>query len=455
MPEETAARIVDPGIRELLSTESLWQSWLDVEVALARAEADLDIIPAASAEEIARKAKLDLLDLDAVRDGLARTGHSLVPLIWELDRICEGEVGGHVHWGATTQNITQTGLLLSLKRAHLIITRQLAELLLVLADLAERTRDMLIPARTHGQHAVPTTFGLKVSVWIDEYARHLDRLRQCEDRVFVTMLGGAAGTLASLGAAGLDVQAKMAEYLGLPAMRNPARTLYDHQAEYVTVLGLMAATGGKVGREIFTLMQQEFGEVEEPVPPGTVGSSTMPQKRNPKLAQDLIAAAAEARALVPLALEAVEAEHEADRTNSLMMTRAITQSAILTGDMLATLNVMLGGLSVFPDQMRKNLDLSDGLIMGEALMLELGRAIGRQHAHDVIYDAAQAAATSDATFRELLAADPRITDTLAAEQVDALLDPARYTGLSAEMAQDGARYAREIAHAVGANRGKA
>ena len=445
MPEETAARIDDPGIRDLLSTESLWQSWLDVEVALARAEADLDIIPAASADEIAAKAKLDLLDLDAVRDGLARTGHSLVPLIWELDRICEGDVGGHVHWGATTQNITQTGLLLSLKRVHTVITVQLADLLHVLADLAERTSDMLIPARTHGQHAVPTTFGLKVSVWIDEYARHLERLRQCEDRVFVTMLGGAAGTLASLGEPGLDVQARMAEYLDMPAMRNPARTLYDHQAEYVTILGLMAATGGKVGREVFTLMQQEFGEVEEPVPPGTVGSSTMPQKRNPKLAQDLIAAAAEARALVPLALEAVEAEHEADRTNSLMMTRALTQSAILTGDMLATLNAMLGGLAVFPDRMRRNLDLSDGLIMGEALMLELGRVIGRQRAHDVIYDAAQAAATSDTTFRELLAADPRVTDTLAADQVDELLDPARYTGLSAKLAKDGARHAREIA----------
>lgn len=445
MPEETAARIDDPGIRAGLSTESLWQAWLDVEVALARAEADLGIIPATSAEEIARKAKLDLLDLDAVREGLATTGHSLVPLIWELDRICDGDVGGHVHWGATTQNITQTGLLLCLKRVHGIILEQLSALLGILANLAERTSDMLIPARTHGQHAVPTTFGLKVSVWIDEYARHVERLRQCEDRVFVTMLGGAAGTLASLGDAGLDVQAKMADYLDMPAMRNPARTLYDHQAEYVSLLGLMAATGGKVGREIFTLMQQEFGEVEEPVPPGTVGSSTMPQKRNPKLAQDLIAAAAEVRALVPLALEAVEAEHEADRTNSLMMSRAITQSAILTGDILATLNTMLGGLSVFPERMRANLDLSDGLIMGEALMLELGREIGRQRAHDVIYDAAQAAATSDSSFRELLAADPRVTEQLTPEAVDALLDPSRYTGLSARMAVDGARYARAIA----------
>ena len=445
MPEETAARIDDPGIRALFTTEAQWQAWLDVEVALAEAQAELDIIPQRAAVEIAQKAKIEQLNLDAVREGLDRTGHSLVPLIWELDRICADDVGGHIHWGATTQNITQTGLLLNLRRAHRIVLDQLCDLLEVLADLAERTKDMLMPARTHGQHAVPATFGLKVSVWIDEYARHVERLRQCESRVFVTMLGGAAGTLASLGADGLEVQRRMAARLGMTAMTNPARTLYDHQAEYVSLLGLIGATGGKVGREIYTLMQQEFGEVEEPVPPGTVGSSTMPQKRNPKLAQDLIAAAAEVRSLVPLALEAVQAEHEADRTNSLMMSRALTQSVITTGDMLATLRTMLGGLAVFPERMRRNLDLSDGLIMGEALMLELGRAIGRQRAHDVVYDAAQAAATSDASFRALLAADPSVTEKLTTAEIDDLLDPARYAGLSEVFAVEGARRARGVA----------
>src|SRR5687768_12815788 len=403
--EPTSLRIPDPGVRALFTEAARFQSWLDVEAALATAQAELGIIPEAAAREIVRKAHLSFLDLGAVKAGLARTGHPLVPLIWELDRACEGDAGGFAHWGATTQNITQTGHLLQVRRAHRIFLRQLAAILTALADLAERTQDVLLPGRTHGQHAVPATFGFKVAVWIDELGRHVERLRGCESRVFVAMLGGGAGTLASLGEPGLATQEKMAARLGLRPMPMPARTIGDHQAEYVTLLGMLAATGSKIGREIYTLMKQEFGEVEEPVPAGTVGSSTMPQKRNPKLSQDIIAAAAQIRALVPLALEAMQTEHEADRTTSMMMDRAVTQACMLTGDILQRLDVVLSGLQVFPERMRRNLDLSGGLIMAESLMLELGKQVGRQRAHDVVYDAAQAATTEGRAFRELLAAD--------------------------------------------------
>src|SRR4029453_16645471 len=181
-----------------------------------------------------------------------------------------------------------------------------------LADLAERTKDDLLPGRTHGQHAVHATLGFKGAVWIDELCRHVERLRGAEGRVFVAMLGGGAGTLASLGEPGLVTQEKMAPRLGMRPMSMPARTIGDHQAEYVTLLGLLAATAGKIGREMYPQIKKELGEVEEPVPPGTVGSSTMPQKRNPKLSQDIIAAAAQIRALVPLALDAMHTEHEAD-----------------------------------------------------------------------------------------------------------------------------------------------
>lgn len=445
MPEETAARINDPGIRALFTQEARWQAWLDVESALARAQGELGIIPQAAADEICAKASLALLDRTAMAEGMDRTGHALVPLVWELDRVCDGDAGGYVHWGATTQNITQTGQLLLLKRAHTTFLQTLGRLLRTLADLAEKTQDMLIAGRTHGQHAVPATFGLKVSVWIDEFCRHVERLRQCEPRVFVTMLGGGAGTLASLGEGGLKTQARMAELLEMQPMTNPARTLYDHQAEYVSLLGLLGASCGKVGREIYTLMKQEFGEVEEPVPPGTVGSSTMPQKRNPKLAQDIIAGAAELRSLVPLALEAVQAEHEADRTNSLMINRALVESCTITGDVLVRMDEMLGNLALFPERMRANLDLSGGLIMAEALMLELGRSIGRQEAHDIIYDAAQAAAVEQRSFDAILSADERVSARLSADEIAALLDPARYSGLSSHFAQEGAARARAVA----------
>src|SRR6058998_2630440 len=448
LEEPTSLRIDDPGVRTLFTEAARFQSWLDVEAALAEAQAELGIIPETAAREIVRKANLKYLDLAAVRAGLAKTGHPLVPLVWELDRACEGDAGGYVHWGATTQNITQTGQLLQVRRAHEIFLRQLASVLTHLAGLAERTKSMLLPGRTHGQHALPATFGFKVAVWIDELCRHVERLRGAEGRVFVAMLGGGAGTLASLGEAGLATQERMAARLGMRAMPVPARTLGDHQAEYVLLLGMLAATCSKIGREIYTLMKQEFGEVEEPVPPGTVGSSTMPQKRNPKLSQDIIAAAAQIRALVPLALDAMHTEHEADRTTSIMMGRALTQGCELTGDMLERLIVLFRGLQVFPARMRENLDLSGGLIMAEALMLELGKQIGRQRAHDAVYDAAQASVTQSRSFREMLAAGPHVSARLTMPQVDALLDPARYTGLCRQFAERGAAMAREIAAAI-------
>ena len=448
LEEPTSLRIDDPGVRALFTEAARFQSWLDVEATLAQAQAELGIIPTDAAREITRKAQLSALDLAAVRAGLAKTGHPLVPLVWELDRACEGDAGGYVHWGATTQNVTQTGQLLQVRRAHDIFLRQLATILTTLADLAERTKDAVLPGRTHGQHAVPATFGFKVAVWIDELCRHVERLRGCEGRVFVAMLGGGAGTLASLGAPGLAAQEKMAARLGLRAMPVPARTIGDHQAEYVLLLGMLAATCSKIGREIYTLMKQEFGEVEEPVPPGTVGSSTMPQKRNPKLSQDIVAAAAQIRALVPLALEAMQTEHEADRTTSIMMSRAIVQACELTGDVLQRMMALFDGLQVFPDRMRENLELSGGLIMAEALMLELGKQIGRQRAHDAVYEAAQASVTQARPFRETLADDPHVSAGLTKSQIEALLDPAQYTGLCRQFAERGAAQARETAAAL-------
>ncbi|OJW26558.1 MAG: adenylosuccinate lyase [Rhodospirillales bacterium 69-11] len=438
----TAARVRDPGVRALYRLETRWQAWLDVEVALARAQAELGIIPPEAAEAIAAAARLELMDRARIDEGFARTGHTLVPLVWELARIVGEPHGGWVHWGATTQNITQTGDLLVLRHAHGIFQDLLRQALGAMADLAERSAEMVLPGRTHGQHAVPATFGYKVAVWIDELLRHQERLRQAAPRIFVAMLGGGAGTFASLGEQGPPVQAAIGRLLGFGSMPVPSRALGDHLAENVCVLGLIAATCGKIGREIYTLMKTEFGEVEEPVPPGTVGSSTMPQKRNPKLCQDVIAAAAEVRAMVPLALEAMTTEHEADRTTDLMMDSAEARACIALGDALSRVVEIVRGLRLDPDRMRRNLELGGGLIMAEAVMLDLGRAIGRQHAHDVVYDAAQAAFVEHRSFSDVLAADARVTAHMAPEAIRGLLDPTAYTGLCAQMAREAAARAR-------------
>ena len=444
MDEETprGARLPDAGIRALYTLENRWQAWLDVEAALARAQADLGIVPQDCADRIAACAKLSLLDRARIDEADKRTGHTIVPLVWELSRICGEPAGGWVHWGATTQNIVQTGDLLVLRQAHRIFIQLILKTLNAMADLAERSADMVLPARTHGQHAVPATFGFKVAVWIDEFLRHLERFRQLEPRVFVAMLGGAAGTYASLGAQGPAVQAGIAKYLDMVPMKVPARTLGDHLAEYISLLGLFGSTGGKIGREIYTLMKTEFGEVEEPVPPGTVGSSTMPQKRNPKVCQEIIAQSAELRSLVPLALEAAMTEHEADRATSLMMREVTSRACILTGDMLIRLAYVLSGLKLDPSRMRANLDLGGGLIMAEAVMLDLGATIGRQHAHDIVYDAAQAAFIEKKSFADLLAADKRVTEHLSAAAIRDLINPVGYIGLCADMAREAAQRAR-------------
>ncbi|MDH3703411.1 MAG: adenylosuccinate lyase family protein [Alphaproteobacteria bacterium] len=430
----TSMRVQDPGIRDLFTLDAQWQAWLDVEAALALAEAEIDVVPQAAAKEIVAKAKLELLDRSKIDEGLRRTAHPLVPLVWELARVCDGDAGNYVHWGATTQNITQTGNLLQLRRAHGIFLDQFATILSAMAALAERTHDMALPGRTHGQHAVPATFGLKVAVWIDETARHVERLQGAEGRVFAAMLGGGAGTMASFDGQGPEIQRRMAAHLRMTPMAVPARTIGDHLAEYVTLLGLIAGTCSKIAREVYTLMKEEFKEVEEPVPAGTVGSSTMPQKRNPKLSQDIMASAAHVRALVPLALEAMETEHEADRGRDLMMNQALHTACGETGDILERIRMLMEGIQVFPDRMRRNLDLSGGLIMAEALMLSLGAHIGRQEAHDVIYDTAQDTATGDKSFKEHLAANAMVKKHLTPEQVEALLDPTDYTGMSSHMA---------------------
>ena len=441
----TAARVPDPGIRALFTREARWQAWLDVEAALARAEGELDMIPADAAVQIADSCRLELLSVENIEAGLAVTAHSLVPLIWELDRVLGEEVGGYVHWGATTQNITQTGDLLQLRQAHEIILSQMGQVLALLAPLAERHADDPIAGRTHGQHAVPATFGYKVGAWIDELCRHVERFGDAEPRVFVAMLGGAAGTLASFGAPGLEVQERMARHLGMPPMPVPGRTSHDHHAEYCAILAMLAATCRKIADETYTLMKPEFGEIEEPVPPGTVGSSTMPQKRNPKLAQDIRAACAQVTTGFPLALDAMRTEHEADGSTSVMIERVTQESVALIGDILARMTVLFDGIQVKPERMRRNLDLSGGLIMSERIMLALGEKVGRQRAHDIVYEHAQDAAVRDTSFRDLLIGDAEVRAHLSEAELDELLDPASYTGACGAIARAQAQRARDVA----------
>jgi 3-carboxy-cis,cis-muconate cycloisomerase len=446
----TSSRVPEAGIERLLGTEQRWQSWLEIEAALALTQADFGMIPREAGEAIASACRIDRLDLARVRDGIARTSHPLMPLIVELNRVVGEPHGGWVHWGATTQNITQTGDVLILRKVHRVILALLGRIMTGLSDLAERSAEMVMAGRTHGQHAVPITLGFKVAGWIDEIGRHITRMREVESRLFVAIVGGAAGTFASLGDRAPEMQAGIAKRLGLAPMSVPARSIVDHFAEFVCILGLLGATCGKIAREIYTLMKTEYGELEEPVPAGTVGSSTMPHKRNPQLCQDILSISAEIRALVPLALEAVQSEHEADHCPGTLF-EAIARASLLTGEVLERIHLIIVGLRLNPQRMQSNLDLSGGMISSEAIMLELGRTIGRQHAHDVVYEAAQASASQNKSFPELLASDPRVTAHLSRSAIDSLSNPASHTGFSARIAREQAEVARRLAKEIQAH----
>ncbi len=429
----------------LFTEDSIYQTWLDVEVALAAAQAELGIIPAAAATEIAAKAKLHLVDRAAFAAHLEVTGHALVSLVWQIDKLCEGDAGGYLHWGATTVNITQTAHLLLVRRAHRMIQRDLAALLRHLAGHADAARDYVMAGRTHGQHALPITFGFKVATWIDELLRHEERLRQLEPRTFRAMYGGGAGTLAALGDRGPALQRRFAELLDMAAMDLPARTARDHLAEHVAALAMLCGTLARIAREVYTLMKQEYGEVEEAVPPGAVGSSTMPQKRNPKLCMLILQLTPRTRAQVAPALESLETDHEEDGSQYHVMEHAMTEAVVATGDALQAAVALAAGLRIDRERMRRNLDLTRGLIVSEAVMLALGERIGRQLAHDVVYEAAQRAHQTGSTFAEELLSEPDVAAHLTAEQVAELLDASRYTGLSAHFAQQAAAAARTAA----------
>ena len=431
-------------VSTLFSREQLFQAYLDVEAALAKAQAKQNIIPEAAAHTISQMAQISNLNMDNINQSLDKTGHPLVPLIWELDRVCGPDAGGYIHWGATTQNITQTGKLLLVKQFHQLFLEKILKLLSVLSELALNTKNYALPGRTHGQHAVPATFGYKVAVWIDEIIRHYYRFKNCEDRVFVTMLGGGAGTMASVGMEGLETQKLMAEELGFTSMSMPARTIGDHITEYILNLAMFAATSSKMAREIYTLMKQEFGEVEEPVPDGAVGSSTMPQKRNPRNCQDIVAWAAELRTMVPMSLEAMQTEHEADKTTSMMINVAIDRSCELADKIVSSSIYIFTDLKVFPDRMRKNLDLSGGLIMSEQIMLELGKKLGRQRAHDVVYDAAQHSAKTGVDFISALNEQQEITQNFKSDEINSMLDPEQYLGLCVYFAEHFAAEAKKL-----------
>ena len=421
-----------PAMRDVFSDHSLVARYIDVEVALARAQARCGVIPAEAAEVIARESQLSRIDFEHMRHETDIVGYPILPLVHQLVAMC-GEAGRYVHWGATTQDIMDTANVLQVRAALDIVDADIRALRAILADLAKKHRDTPMAGRTHLQQALPVTFGYKVAIWLAMFDRHQERLAQLRERVLCVEFAGAAGTLASLGDQGLQVQQALAEELGLAVPATTWHVARDGFAEAVNLLALVTGSLGKIALDIMIMASTEFAEVYEPFVKGRGASSTMPQKRNPISSELMLAAAKGVRQHAGLMVDAMIQDFERATGPWHAEWIAIPESFILTAGALHQAKFALGGLIVDTAQMRRNLGLSRGLIVAEAVMMGLAPAIGRQQAHDVVYDACRTVNEHGGTLADALAALPAVTAHFDRAAIDRLTDPANYLGLAPVM----------------------
>ncbi|MFF0717392.1 adenylosuccinate lyase [Verrucosispora sp. NA02020] len=420
-------------MRGVFNDRQLMQSWLDVEAALARAQAGLGVIPSAAAQAITAAARLDRLDTAVLAADAADTVHPLVPLVRALTAACQGDAGRYVHLGATTQDVMDTGFVLRARAGLDIVSRQVDELVRILRRLALRHRATPMAARTHGQQALPTTFGLRCAVWQSELQRHRTRLVQMRERLLVTSMGGAAGTMAGYGPQAFALERAVADELGLGVADTPWHATSDRFAECLMVLGLVASSAEKLAREIYFLGRTEVGEAHEPQRATQVGSSTMPHKRNPIRCEAVIAAAGTLRAQVPLAMQTMVAQDDRDMGVGMTLWKLLPECFILIGGALERLVEVFGDLGVDPDRMRTNLDLTGGLVLSEAIMLRLAEPLGREQAHHLVMRIVRDSLEQNRPFVEVLRADPQVAAALPGPELAGLLDPLSYVGHAAAL----------------------
>jgi 3-carboxy-cis,cis-muconate cycloisomerase len=420
-------------MRAVFSDEALVGRYLETEAALARAQARAGVVPQSAADAIHAAAQAVVIDFDKLRRETEIVGYPILPLVHQLSEAA-GEAGRYVHWGATTQDIMDTANVLQLRSALDIVDRDLKELRDCLADLARKYRDTPMAGRTHLQQALPITFGYKAAVWLSSIDRHIERVEQALPRILVGEFAGAAGTLASIGEGGLEIQKFFCEELGLGQPSMTWHVARDGIAEAVTLLGLITGTLGKIATDIMMMSATEFGEVSEPFVPGRGASSTMPQKRNPISSELMLAAAKAVRQHVATMLDGMIHDFERATGPWHLEWVSLPESFLLTASSLANARFMLAGLVVHERRMRENLDLTHGLIVAEAVMMAAAPKLGRQQAHDVVYEACRKAIEGGGQLADILADMPQIIDALGSvEAIRHHCDPANYLGLSGQM----------------------
>ena len=415
-------------MRALFGDEQRLAAMLRVEAALARTQARLGLIPAAAAEAITAAAKVETLDLTALAASTAIVGYPVVALTKQLGKAAGSEAARWVHWGATTQDIIDTGQVLQMREALDLVARDLKRIIRALAGQAKTHRETVMAGRTHLQHALPITFGYKCAVWLGPLLDHLDRLQELRPRLLRAQFGGAVGTLASLGDKGRAVAEGLAQELGLAAPDAPWHVDRAPIAEVANLLALVTGSLAKIATDFILLMQTEIGELNEPYLPGRGGSSTMPQKRNPIASEYVVACARGVQALAPLLLAAMPGDHERATGPWQAEQLALPQIFLLASGALAHGVVLAEGMQVDAEAMRRNLDATGGLIMAEAVMMALAGTIGRGTAHEVVEHACGTAIRGKKPLIEALAEDEQLKGKFSRADLDRILDPKNYLG---------------------------
>jgi len=420
-------------MRRVFCDEQRVAFYLEFEAALARVQARLGIIPARAAEEIERTCRIENIDFARLKQQTERIGYPVLPVVQQIVEKCPDGLGEWCHWGATTQDITDTAAVLQIRDALVLVEQDLRAISASLAELARRYRDTPMAGRSNLQQAVPITFGYKVATLLAAMQRHRARLNELRPRVLVGEFAGAAGTLSSLGADGLKVQAALMADLGLGQPEIAWHTVRDRIAEVGGFLGLVTGTLGKLAMDVKLLMQTEVAEVFEPFHQARGSSSTMPQKRNPISCLYIHSTAALVRQHAAALMEAAVADHERSTGPWEIEWIALPEIFLLASGCLAQSRDLVAGLQVDEARMRANLDLTGGMIVSEAVMMGLGPKLGRQRAHDIVYDVCRKVAATGRPLLDLLMEDPGIAGAATRAELAALTDPANYLGLAGEM----------------------
>ena len=418
-------------MKKIFSDENRVQKWLDTEAALARAQAKLGIITQDQADEITKKAKVELLDLDAIGETYKST-ITIVPLLKEFKKVLDNNAGEFVHWGATSQDIMDNGLILQMREGHALLVKMLTKTYEECLRISEKYKDTVMAGRTHVIHALPITFGFKTAMWADELKRNLIRLEELKPRLLKGQLSGAVGTLASQEGKGFAMQELMMKDLGLAVPVISWHPTRDHIAEYVSLLALISGSIGRISHEILSLQRTEICEVEEPFFMGKIGSSTMPHKRNPQVCESIIALTKIIRAQAPLAVEIMQCENERDWGCEAVEWDIVPKTSICMAAALEKMNDTLENLIVYPENMKENLNKLKGAMLSEAVMLHLGEKLGRMSAHEIVYEVCMKAFSEGTMVIDALLARKEVADAFSREELAEILRPEKYTGLSSE-----------------------